>query len=670
MDHQQAAARVAELTALLREHAHRYYVLDAPAISDADYDKLFRELEDLEERFPDLAAPDSPTRKVGGAVLESFRPHRHLAPMLSLENAFSRAEMNAFADRAARFLNHHDPIPLFAEPKLDGLAVELVYEQGEFQVGATRGDGVTGEDITANLRTIATIPSRLHGPLAKMKTLSIRGEVCMPVAAFLGLNQRREQNGEPAFANPRNAAAGSLRQLDSRITAGRELVFFAYAVADPAAIDGCETHSDIMALLWDAGLRVPPLGRICADLDEVEDHYRLLLAKRPELVCDIDGMVVKVNPLDLQQRLGAKARSPRWAIAWKFPAEEAVTTITDVVFSVGRTGAVTPVAVLEPVNIGGVVVSRATLHNEDEIARKDLRLGDRVRVRRAGDVIPEVVAALPEHRRGNERPITMPAACPRCGHPLVKKQEEAAWRCPNPECAAQQVRALIHFCGKSGLVIEGLGKRAVEQLYREGILRRITDLFTLRPEQLAPLDGWGERSAANLIAAIDAARETTLAKLIAALGIRHVGEVAAQNLEAHFRDLQSLRKAGTTDFMEVDGIGEQGARELRKFFSNADNQPLLDTLDRELTLSSGEEPAAPLAGLVFLFTGGLKNCSRNEAKEMVKRRGGRVATSMSRKVTHVVAGDKAGSKLKKAQEAGCRILDEEAFLRLVNKEGT
>jgi len=671
MDKKDAAARLAELRREINEHAHRYYVLDAPTVSDAEYDRLFRELVTLERRFPDLVTADSPSRRVGGEVAEKFRQVRHAQPMLSLENAFSAGDMAGFEERLLNFLNLTGPLDYHAEPKMDGLAVELVYRRGVLEVGSTRGDGTSGEDITANLRTIGAIPLRLRGELASLDELSIRGEAYMPMAAFIELNRQRRAGGEAPFANPRNAAAGTLRQLDPGVTASRTLGFFAYAIGTPEAAVSHATQAEILAGLRRAGFSVPPHTAVCRGMAEVERHYHRLLELRSDLPYDIDGMVVKVNSLELQTRLGEKSRAPRWAIAWKFPAEQAVTQIEDVFFSVGRTGAVTPVAMLRPINIGGVVVSRATLHNEDEIERKDLRLGDHVVVQRAGDVIPEVVSVLTERRTGSERPIVMPGTCPRCGAALTRAKGEAARRCPNPGCQAQRVRALIHFCGKAGLDIEGLGAKAVELLYNSGHLRDITDIFDLDPHRLASLDGWGERSATNLMAAIERARTTTLARLVSALGIRFVGEVNAQQLERHFGSLQSLRKAGKKEFLAIDGIGEQAAQSLTDFFADAANRELLDRLERELTIEAPDsaENGLPLAGTVFLFTGTLRRFSRGEAKELVKRLGGRVASAVSRKITHVVAGDKPGGKLKKARELGCVILGEEEFGRLVGGNG-
>ena len=666
---QRAAKRLTELREQIRYHDHRYYVLDSPEISDPEYDLLFRELKELEERYPDLVTPDSPSRRVGGAPLAQFAPVAHRVPMLSLENAFNEEEIRDFLVRLGRFL-HTDQVPaLHAEPKLDGLAVELVYEDGLFSLGSTRGDGLTGENITANLATIDSIPPRLQTSAAgKLPArLDVRGEVCLRIAGFQELNRQRAEAGETLFANPRNAAAGSLRQLDAAITATRPLEFFAYGVGDAAEL-GVATQQQLLAALADAGFQLIPHGRICPDLDTAIAHFHRLAELRRELPYEIDGMVIKVNDLALQKRLGAKARSPRWAVAAKFAAVQATTILVRVEFQVGRTGAVTPVARLEPVNVGGVTVSRATLHNEDEIRRKDLRLGDTVVVQRAGEVIPEVVKPVLEKRRGTEQDIKLPTACPECAAPLVRKEGEAVRRCPNPLCPAQRLRSLIHFCSKAGLDIEGLGKKAVEQLVQTGLVKDIPDIYRLGAEQLAELPGWGEKSAANVIAAIADAKRTRLARLLAALGIRHVGEVNAQVLARRFPTLEALSQVGEEDLLEIDGIGPQVAASLVSFFRDPVTEEMLAQL-RELGLEILPEEARgedlPLQGRVFLFTGTLEHFSRDEAKARVKERGGEIATTLNRKVTDLVCGAKPGSKLTKARELAITILEEADFQRLL-----
>ncbi|MDF1614330.1 NAD-dependent DNA ligase LigA [Desulfurivibrio dismutans] len=667
-DREKARRRLAELRELIRYHNHRYYVLDDPEIPDAEYDALFRELQELEGQYPDLVTADSPSRQVGAEPLSQFAPVPHRLPMLSLENAFNEGEISDFLLRLGRFLNTDQVPELHAEPKLDGLAVELVYEDGLFTLGSTRGDGVTGENITANLATIATIPRRLQTGADKPPgRLEIRGEVCLSIAGFKELNRRRAEAGETLFANPRNAAAGSLRQLDPAITKTRPLEFFAYGAADSSELK-VTTQAQLLQQLHTFGLQLIPHGRVCPDLATALAHFRFLAEQRQQMPYEIDGMVIKVNDLALQKRLGAKARSPRWAVAAKFAAVQAATRLIGVEFQVGRTGAVTPVAILEPIKVGGALVSRATLHNEDEIKRKDLRLGDTVLVQRAGEVIPEVVKPVTAQRRGDEEAIALPSHCPECGRELVRKEGEAARRCPNPQCPAQRLRALIHFGSKAGLDIDGMGKKAVELLVQNGLVGDIPDIYRLRSEQLAELPGWGEKSAAKVCEAVAAAKNPKLARLLAALGIRHVGEVNAQVLARHFPSLEALQQAKEEDFLEVEGIGPQVAASLVTFFNDPATAAMLEQL-KELgfTVSPEEEPARqlPLQGRVFLFTGALSEISRNEAKARVKELGGQVATGLNRKVTHLVCGDKPGSKLTKAREMGITILTEAEFDRLL-----
>ncbi|MDF1577750.1 MAG: NAD-dependent DNA ligase LigA [Desulfobulbales bacterium] len=667
MNQATAQRRLEELRREINRHDYLYYVLDNPEISDGEYDRLFRELLVLEEKFPELVTEDSPSMRVGGAVLAGFDTVEHRIPMLSLENAFTDQDLLDFEKRVIRYLHRDVEISYMAEPKLDGLAVELVYENGLLTIGSTRGDGRTGENITANLKTIQTIPLRLRGGKLPDR-LEVRGEVFISIEGFRALNEQRLQNGENIFANPRNAAAGSLRQLDSKITAGRPLDFFAYGVGDPFALQ-VENHEQVLDILRERGFKVNELTRLCPDIRAAIDHFNFLADKRHGLEYEIDGMVVKVNSLDLQERLGSKARSPRWAVACKFPALQATTRLLDVEFNVGRTGAITPVALLDPVNVGGVRVSRATLHNEDEIIRKDLRIDDQVLVQRAGDVIPEVVKPIKEKRTGNEKPIAMPSRCPKCKSELVRKSGEAALRCVNIQCPAQRLRALIHFAGKSGLDIEGFGVRVLEQLFERNLVRSIPDLFELRREDLAELPGWGEKSAAKAVVALAKSKNPTLARLITALGIRYVGEVSAQLLESSYPSLDSLVKAERKDLEEIEGVGPQVAAGLVEFFANPSNREILTKLQnsglRIKTAAPQDRAAQPLAGKVFLFTGALRSFSRSEAKNRVKSLGGRVSSALSRKVTHVVAGEKAGGKLAKAGDLGLAIINEEDFKAMI-----
>ncbi len=652
-------------------HAHRYYVLDDPILADAEYDRLFQELVALEQQHPELITPDSPSQRVGGAVLAQFATVPHTVPMLSLENAFAAEELVDFEERLFRFLQNRAPIAYVTEPKLDGLAVELVYENGLFTLGSTRGDGLVGEEITQNLKTIPAIPLRLlNQDRETPKRLEVRGEVFIGLAEFRILNEERGKAGEPLFANPRNAAAGSLRQLDPKITATRPLDLYVYGVSDPTALP-CTTQHELLKHLGSLGFKVNPLVHLCRSIAEAIKQFALLQSQRSALAYDIDGMVVKVNDFALQERLGAKARSPRWAIAAKFPASQATTRLVAVEFGVGRTGAITPVAILEPVQVGGVTVHRATLHNEDELRRKGLMLGDTVLVQRAGDVIPEVVKPVIENRTGQEQPIIMPTTCPECSQPLVRAGQEAITRCPNPDCPAQRVRGLIHFTGKSGMDIEGLGKKAVEQLVTQGLIQDIPDIYQLKVESLAALDGWGDKSAENAVRAIEASRTPTLAKFLAALGIRHVGEVTAQLLARHFSSLARLLLAGEADFLQIEGIGEQVATSLVDYFQDPAVQEMLARLEVLGIRVQEEKPDANaqggLAGSVFLFTGSLARLSRHEAKSRIKELGGQVASGISRKVTHVVLGDSPGSKLTKALELGLAVISEDEFLRLIGR---
>jgi len=664
-----ASQRLAFLRERINYHAHRYYVLDDPEVADVEYDALFQELLELERRYPDLVSPDSPSQRVGGVPLAQFQQVAHRLPMLSLENAFSLVDLVDFEARLLRFLKLAGPLDYVAEPKLDGLAVELVYEDGALTVGSTRGDGQTGEDITANLRTIASIPLRLQKTVFP-KLLEVRGEVFLPFAGFRALNDQRQANGEPLFANPRNAAAGSLRQLDPQIAAARPLDFFCYGVADPSQVP-CQRQSEVLEYLQKLGFKVNPHIRTCLGVNAVASHFAALTAMRQTLPYDIDGMVVKVDPLALQGRLGSKARTPRWAIAWKFEATQATTTLLAIEFAVGRTGAVTPVAVLEPVQVGGVIVRRATLHNEDDIRRKDLHLGDTVLVQRAGDVIPEIVKAIAEVRSGSEQPIVMPINCPSCDGILTRVEGEVISRCLNPACPAQRAKALIHYVGKAGLDIDGLGEKAVEQLYEQGLVRDIPDFYALTVADLVKLEGWAEKSAENAVAAIATSLQVTLGRFLAALGIRFVGEVTAQMLASRFSSLEQIRAARLEDFFDIEGIGEQSAKSLMEYFSNPQVVAMLDALVAcGLRLRVEDKGGLPLTGTVFVFTGTLDSFSRDEAKSRVKAFGGQVVSAVGKKVTHVVCGEGSGSKQKKALELGLRLVSEGEFLRLIDAAAT
>lgn len=682
LNEQQAGERLAELRREINYHDYRYYVLDDPVIPDGEYDKLFRELLELEDSFPALVTPDSPSQRVGGKPLSQFETERHLFQMYSLDNIFDRAELDDFETKVRRFLKYEGELAYMVEPKLDGLAVELVYEKGLLALGLTRGDGIVGEVITSQLRTVQTIPLQLqeNEKFEVPARLIVRGEVYLPLKGFKQLNQQRTKDGEPLFANPRNAAAGSLRQLDPGITAKRPLAFFVYGAADVDSLP-CGGQGELLDFLGAFGFPVNSLCKKCLSLEEIGSWHEHLLDVRQELEYEIDGMVIKVDSFALQARLGTTNRAPRWATAWKFPATQVMTRINSVEFQVGRTGAVTPVVNLEPIFIDGVTVRRATLHNKNEIERKDLRIGDHVLVQRAGDVIPEVIKAVTEQRAGDEKVIEFPQNCPECDYPL--SQEKSAVLCENPSCPASRLQRLIYFAGKSGMDIDGLGKKYVEQLVQLGLITDIPDIFRLKQDDLSGLDGWGEKSAENVIKAIAAVKKTTLGKFIRALGINHIGEVSAGLLAKHYGNIERLMSepceyvADNGAFVEIDsykklkkvkGIGPEAVKSLHAFFKNEANQRMvLELLDVGLDIIDEIAEKSPLEDRVFLFTGGLSSMSRNEAKQKIKSLGGEVSSSVSKRVTDVVAGEKAGSKLKKAVDSGLNILDESQFIALLGE---
>ena len=661
--------RIEQLRSEINRHNYLYYVLDSPEISDADYDALMNELKGLEEQYPELVTPDSPTQRVGAPLSEKFAPVPHTVPMLSLDDAFSPQEVIAFDQRVKKFLNSSQEISYMLEPKMDGLAVELVYENGILIQGSTRGDGFVGEDVTANLRTIRSVPLRLMAPLEGTipERLEARGEVFMHLADFRELNRKREEAGEQPFANPRNAAAGSLRQLDPAVTASRPLDIFLYGVG---VVSGKEfkTQEEILEYLKSVGLKTNPLAQRCRGIKKAIKYHEHMTSIRPELPYEIDGTVIKVNSIEFQQRLGTKARSPRWAIAFKFEAARAITRIEKIILSIGRTGAVTPVAVMEPVKVGGVVVSRATLHNQDEIQRKDIREGDYVIIQRAGDVIPEVVKPLKERRTGMEKPFRMPEYCPVCGSKLVKKPGEAVWRCPNPQCFPRLVKKITHFASKNAMDIDGLGPKVAEQLITNGLVRDIPDIYTLALSDLVSIERFGEKSAQNLLQAIEQSKTTTLARFLYALGIRHLGEVSAQRLAEHFGSLEKIMAAGPGEIIKISGIGDELANSVASWFEDPKNR---DTVKRLLAAGikfkdeAGKEGSKHLEGISFVFTGTLPNLKRNDAKKLVQQAGGRVVSSVSRKTGYVVAGENPGSKLEKAQKLGVPVISEEEFLNII-----
>lgn len=661
----EAQAQAEKLREEIRRYDYHYYVLDQPLISDAEYDKLFRELQDLERNYPELVTPDSPTQRVGAPPAEEFAPVEHAIPMLSLQNCFSDEELEEWEDRVQRLLGG-ERVEYVCEPKLDGLSVELVYVDGVFTVGSTRGDGRVGEDVTRNLRTIKQVPLRLFpvdGVVPRL--LEVRGEVYMEREAFRRLNEERERAGEPLFANPRNAAAGSLRQLDPNITAARPLKVFFYALG---RVEGIEipNQAELLTTLPKLGLPVNPIWKLCKTLDEVKNFYREILARRHELPYEADGMVVKVNDLAQREVLGEVSRAPRWAIAYKFPAEEATTRVLDIVVQVGRTGTLTPVAILEPVEVSGVTVSRATLHNEDEVRRKDVRVEDWVMVRRAGEVIPEVVKSLPERRTGREREFQMPKQCPSCGGPVIQPPGEVAYRCENLSCPARIKESIRHFASRRAMDIQGLGEKLVDKLVETGLVRKLSDIYRLRREDLVHLERMGEKSAQNLLGQIERSKGAGLSRLIFALGIRYVGEHLAEVLAQRFPSLEALSPATYEELLQVPEVGPRIAQSLVDFFRNEENRKLIEELKALGVRTEAEKPQkGPLSGKTFVFTGALSAFSREEARRIVGSLGGRVASGVSRKVDYVVVGADPGEKLGKARELGIPILTEEEFRKLV-----
>lgn len=664
---QEIRERVEKLREEIRRYDYYYYVLNQPLISDAEYDRLFRELQELERRYPELVTPDSPTQRVGAPPAEEFAPVEHAIPMLSLQNCFNDEELEEWDDRVRRLLGG-EPVEYVCEPKLDGLSVELVYVDGVFTVGSTRGDGRVGEDVTRNLRTIKQVPLRLFPLDGKVpRLLEARGEVYMEKEAFRRLNEERERAGEPLFANPRNAAAGSLRQLDPNVTASRPLKIFFYAMGRAEGIE-IRSQVELLTTFPKLGLPVNPFWKLCKTLDEVKAFYRELLGMRQELPYEADGMVVKVNDFRQREILGEVSRAPRWAIAYKFPAEEATTRVLDIIVQVGRTGALTPVAILEPVEVSGATVSRATLHNEDEIRRKDVRIGDWVIVRRAGEVIPEVVKSIPERRTGQEREFRMPERCPACGGPVVRPPGEVAYRCENLSCPARIKESIRHFASRRAMDIEGLGEKLVDKLVETGLVRKLSDIYRLKKEDLVNLERMGEKSAQNLLEQIERSKNAGLARLIFALGIRYVGEHLAEVLAEHFPSLEALSKADYYELIQIPEIGPRIAQSIVDFFKNEENRKLIQELKELGVKTEAEKPKeGPLSGKTFVFTGTLSAFTREEARRLVESLGGRVASGVSRKVDYVVVGADPGEKLRKAQELGITILTEEEFRRLVGR---
>lgn len=666
-------AEISELRDALNQHNYRYHVLDDPSVPDAHYDRLLRRLQQLEQDHPELVTPQSPTQRVGATPLEHFRQVRHELPMLSLDNAFDDQEILDFDRRVRERLGRDGEIEYACEPKLDGIAVSLLYRDGRLERAATRGDGRTGEDITHNVRTIASIPLGLLGG-GYPTTLEVRGEIYLPRTGFAAMNAQALERGEKVFVNPRNAAAGSLRQLDARITAQRPLDMCCYSVG---WVDGGvlpARHSDILQCLREWGLRINPESDIAMGAQACIAYYQQLAERRAELPYDIDGIVYKVNEIALQERLGFISRAPRWAVARKFPAQEETTRLLEVEFQVGRTGAVTPVARLEPVFVGGVTVSNATLHNRDEIERLGLRIGDKVVIRRAGDVIPQVVSVISAERPSDAREIEFPEQCPVCGSALEQEPEEAVIRCTGGLiCGAQQKESIKHYASRKAMDIEGLGDKLVEQLVDEGLIHSVADLYALGVEELAQLERMGEKSAANLVAAIAGSRQTSLPRFIYALGIREAGEATALNLARHFGNWQDLAAASEEKLLEVSDVGPVVADHLRQFFDSADSMQLVQELLQAGLEWEDLEPLEgaelPLQGQTWVVTGSLDAMGRTEAKALLQQLGAKVAGSVSAKTHCVVAGPGAGSKLARARELGVEVVDEAAFLALIESYG-
>ncbi|SFN05142.1 NAD-dependent DNA ligase LigA [Marinobacter pelagius] len=664
--------RVEELRSQIEDHNYHYYVLDDPRIPDAEYDRLFRELQQLEADYPELASDDSPTRRVGSSAETSFEEVVHRLPMLSLDNAFSEEELRDFDRRVRERLGSDGEIEYVCEPKLDGLAVSLHYENGSLTVAATRGDGYSGEDITANIRTIPSVPLKLRGDDVP-EMVEVRGEVYMPKAGFEKLNQRLADQGEKTFVNPRNAAAGSLRQKKSTVTAKRPLEMCAYSVAVPDESLLPDTQWDSLQQVKRWGFRINPEMRKAKGVEECLEAYNELMEKRDSLPYEIDGIVFKVNRLDLQQQLGFVSRAPRWAIAHKFPAQEELTVIEDVEFQVGRTGAVTPVARLKPVFVGGVTVSNATLHNMDEIRRLDVHIGDTVFIRRAGDVIPQVVKVVADKRPKNAKPVELPKTCPVCGSDVIQIEGEAVARCSGGlYCPAQRKEAIRHYASRKAMDIEGLGDKWIDILVDRGMVKTVADLYHLKVKDLTSLERMGEKSATNLVKAIEGSREPVLWRFLYALGIREVGEATAKALASHFGTLEAIADADEEALKEVPDVGPIVAGHIRSFFDQPHNQETLQALKdagvrwQEEQVEQGEKP---LQGETWVLTGTLSGMTRDEAREKLEALGAKVAGSVSKKTACVVAGEAAGSKLAKAEQLGVPVLDEEGLLKLLKEHG-
>ncbi|MDM8514983.1 NAD-dependent DNA ligase LigA [Desulfobacterales bacterium HSG16] len=666
--------RVSELKKALHYHNHRYYILDDPEISDAEYDRMMKELMNIESDWPDLSSPDSPTRRVGSPPVSGLETITRSVPMLSLDNGFDDGDILEFDRRIKKNLDIKE-VFYTVEPKLDGLAVDIAYEKGKMTTASTRGDGITGELITENVRTIGSVPLVLleKEDVKIPDILEVRGEVFIGMEGFSRLNEKRLEKNLPPFANPRNAAAGSLRQLDSRVTAKRPLEVYLYGtgrISDTGPDVKLKSQKETLLWLESIGFRINPLNRYCIGIVDVLEYYRELNEKRPRLPYDIDGMVIKVDDVSFQERLGMKSRSPKWAIAYKFAAVQETTRLVDIEIQVGRTGALTPVAHLEPVNVGGVMVSRATLHNEDEILRKDIRIGDVVLVQRAGDVIPEVVKVIESKRDGKEKIFDMPDRCPICNSEVYRVSGEAVTRCVNAACPAQIKESIRHFASKGAFDIDGMGAKIVDQMVDKELLNSYADIFQLKQADLEGLDRMGPKSAANLIAAIEKSKTLSLASFIYALGIRHVGENVASLLTGHFTNMDMLFSANREELEAVEGIGPEIAVSILNFFRKEENQKAVRDIEKSgvsvLAPDRSEPKTNKLEAKTFVLTGTLSSMTRSEAKKLIEQAGGKVTGSLSKKTSYLIAGKNPGSKLGKAEKLGVEIIDEQAFDSLVN----
>jgi DNA ligase (NAD+) len=668
MDQQSAEKRIQELHELLNLYNYEYHVLDKPSVPDSEYDQLLRELIDLEDQYPEFKTSDSPSQRVGGAILDAFEKVEHRSQMLSLGNAFNEEDLRDFDRRVRQAVG--DDFSYVCELKIDGLAVSLRYENGVFVQGATRGDGSIGEDITSNLKTIRSIPLKIK----ELLSFEVRGEAFMPKRSFEALNKVKEEKGEEPFANPRNAAAGSLRQLDPKIAASRNLDIFLYALAD-IGDTGIDSHSEGLNRLDRLGFKTNPERKRCATIEEVLEYVESWTGKRPDLSYDIDGIVIKVDSLEQQQALGFTAKSPRWAIAFKFPAEEVVTILKEIELSVGRTGVVTPTAILEPVRVAGTTVQRASLHNEDLIREKDIKIGDHVVIKKAGDIIPEVVNVLEEKRTGDEQEFSMPTHCPECESELVRLEGEVALRCINPKCPAQIREGLIHFVSRNAMNIDGLGEKVISQLFKEQLIEDVADLYKLERDQLLQLERMGEKSVDNLLRAIESSKKNSLEKLLFGLGIRHVGAKAAKTLAQEFGAMDALMGLAQEELTNINEIGEKMADAVVAYFENDEVKELIQELkDAGVNMEyKGPKPVAAseadsyFAGKTIVLTGKIERLSRNEAKERIEMLGGKVTGSVSKKTDLVIAGEEAGSKLTKANELEIEVWDEDKLMEELNR---